>query len=89
MISVDITTALLLYLGCFLCLYLGTWIVSHFKQRRKKALPSQHALAICEYCTFAYLAIADKEVSQCPQCHSFNKKNFYKSENKEEKQSPL
>lgn len=77
MISVDVTTALLLYLGFFLFLYLGTWSWSHFKMRKKAPLPPQHQLAVCEYCTFAYLAFADAPVSQCPQCSSYNKNNFY------------
>jgi hypothetical protein len=28
---------------------------------------------VCEYCHFCYLDSHNREVTQCPQCHSFNK----------------
>jgi len=78
MITVEISTALLIYLGFFLFLCFGAWLISHLAQRRKQALPSFYNLAICEYCTNAYLAKAGEEVSKCPGCNTFNKNNLYR-----------
>jgi len=77
MIAIEITSALLLYLGLFLLICFGAWGISHLKQRRKKPLPPLYELAICEYCQYGYLLRTGEKVSCCPQCQAYNKENVY------------
>jgi hypothetical protein len=73
MITVNQTTMLLLYLGFFLFFSLGAWVSSHLKSCKKEPLPPLYQLSMCEYCAFEYLATTGKQITQCPQCHSYNK----------------
>ncbi|NGX61431.1 MAG: hypothetical protein K940chlam9_00916 [Chlamydiae bacterium] len=73
MISVEISTALLLYLGGFLFLCLGIWTFSHFRNRKRVILPPPYKLITCEYCSHDYLTPSDTPVSTCPQCHCHNR----------------
>ncbi len=72
MIEVSQTTLLLFYLFFFLFFCLGAWLFSHWKGRKKIALPPISQLHTCEYCTFHYLAETGKAITQCPQCDSYN-----------------
>jgi len=72
MIKVEMTTALLLYLGLFLFLCFGAWVFSHIKQRKKQSLPPLYILSTCEYCHYQYLGRNGEKISKCPQCESFN-----------------
>jgi hypothetical protein len=72
MIHIDKVTAFMLYLCFFLFLYLGAWLISHLKGRRQKGLPPLYQLTTCEYCAYHYLSETGKQITTCPQCHSFN-----------------
>lgn len=72
MIVLAPTTAIMLYLMTTLLMILGIWSWRHYKTRRQKVITIEKELVKCEYCHFAYLDEKAKEVSQCPQCHSFN-----------------
>ncbi|MCB1111691.1 MAG: hypothetical protein H7A37_06075 [Chlamydiales bacterium] len=74
MIEVRPTTAFMLYLGAMLLLVLGAWCYTHFKTRKRKLTTLEKKLYVCEYCHFAYLDAIDKCNTQCPQCHSFNRR---------------
>jgi hypothetical protein len=73
MITVDKATVLMIYLGFFLFLCLGTWVFSHIKTRKKKELTPFYKLTTCEYCAFNYLSATGQNISSCPQCNSYNK----------------
>jgi len=73
MIELYPTTALMLYLCVTLAVLFGIWGYQHYTGRNKKVITSEKKLQVCEYCHFAYLADIGKNVSQCPQCQSFNK----------------
>jgi len=75
MIVLSTTTALMLYLFFTLTLLLSLFAYQHFALRTKKIIVSEDELLCCEYCHFAYLADCSKQVTKCPQCHSFNKDN--------------
>lgn len=75
MINVDKVTALLFYLFFFLFLYLGTWIARHFNERKKGGVAPPYRLVACEYCAYNYLADEGKNITNCPQCNSYNLKN--------------
>lgn len=77
MFIINITSALLIYFGLLIFLILGLWFWTHFKERRQEAPPPYYALAICEYCSFSYLAPQNKPINKCPQCQGLNKENYY------------
>lgn len=74
MITLTATTAAMLYLCVTLTVLLGIWTYHHYKSRSNKIIVVEQELLICEYCHFAYLVDLSKKVTQCPQCHCFNKK---------------
>ena len=78
MIELSPATAIMVYLFLTLMILLGIWGFHHLSCRNKKVVLAQHELYICEYCSFVYLDQIAKPLSQCPQCHSFNKMNRYK-----------
>lgn len=71
MISIELTTALMLYFGLFLGGLLLLWVV--YGWRRKPRVTSMTKLQTCEYCHYTYLAKTGDPVSKCPQCESLNK----------------
>lgn len=77
MIEVSTATGVMLYLGLTLFLLLGLWALTHYQKRNKYMKLEPQRLLVCEYCHFAYLEDLGKEITQCPQCQSFNKSNSY------------
>lgn len=73
MIELSPATALLLYLGATLAVLMGVWIASHYRSYRRRFLPPEKELKVCEFCHFAYLDIGAKKISRCPRCDSYNK----------------
>jgi hypothetical protein len=74
MIELTPTVACTLYLSATLAFLLGLWGFQHYNSRHKKLITVARELFVCEYCHFAYLGELGKEVTQCPQCQSFNKR---------------
>lgn len=77
MITVSTTTAMMLYLCLTLVVLLGLWTYQHYRLRTKKIEITEQELFVCEYCLFVYLEEKTKNVTQCPQCQSYNKNNNY------------
>ena len=73
MIELSATTAFMIYLSLTLGTLLGIWIYQHYQSKNRETLPSEQKLNVCEFCHYAYLGDSAKNVSKCPQCHSFNK----------------
>ena len=71
MITIEMSTALMIYLGLFLGLCFTVWLLSHKKSRKRVVLPERYHLVACEYCHFSYLS--EEEVSKCPECSQFNR----------------
>ncbi|MEC7838897.1 MAG: hypothetical protein VX777_02525 [Chlamydiota bacterium] len=78
MIQVAPNTAIMIYLALTLSSILGVWIFSHLTRRQHKIITTENQLRICEYCQCAYVDDISKEVTQCPECKSFNKNNQYR-----------
>jgi protein-arginine kinase activator protein McsA len=78
MIELSQTTALTVYLFISLTLLLSILIYQHFFSIKRKVRTDRERLLVCEYCHFAYLGEIGSELTQCPQCSSFNKNNTYK-----------
>lgn len=77
MIEVSPATAVMLYLALTLVVVLGLWGYNHYRTRHRRLKMEAHKLLVCEYCHYAYLEAHEATVTQCPQCHSFNKLNSY------------
>lgn len=73
MIEVSPSTGVMLYLGITLFFILGLWGFNHYRTRKHSLKLEAQKLLICEYCHFAYLEDRVSQVTQCPQCRSFNK----------------
>lgn len=73
MFELSTTTALMLYLIGTLLPLLSLWGYTHFKKRQHKIIIHEHDLLVCEFCHFGYLSEKGKALSQCPQCHLYNK----------------
>ena len=74
MIALSPVTALMLYLFAALGVLLMIWARDHYFSRKRKIQLDDKQLQVCEYCHFVYLYSVGKEISQCPQCCSYNKK---------------
>lgn len=75
MIELSPATALLLYLGATLLCLFGIWIFSHYRTRRRRFMPLEKELTVCEFCHFAYLDAGIKSITRCPCCNSYNSKS--------------
>jgi ribosomal protein L37AE/L43A len=75
MIELTTPTAIMIYLCLTLGILLGLWGYHHYKSRYRKILSTEQELFVCEYCHFVYLDDIVKEITKCPQCQSFNKRN--------------
>lgn len=79
MIEITPTTAFVLYLAMTLATLSGFWIYQHVHFRRKVIRTAAEYLFLCEYCQNAYIQDSSKEVTQCPNCLSYNKNNRYRA----------
>ncbi len=73
MIKLSLSNAFMLYLGFTLLVLLCLWVYYNLRMRKKTIVPYERYLFQCEYCHCQYLEEAYKAVTQCPECHSFNK----------------
>ncbi len=73
MIELAPHTAVMVYLGATIAIMLIIWVRQHFQTRRKSILTTDNKLITCEYCQSPYLCDIEKDISECPKCHSFNK----------------
>ena len=81
MIELSINGAFMLYLSLTIFFLISQWTWQHYYTQRKKSLPAQQNLYVCEYCHFAYLYDSQKKINQCPQCKSYNRENQFKNLN--------
>lgn len=77
MIALSATAAATLYLFLTMAALLGVWIYQYYRSRKSKIVLTDRNLLVCEYCLCAYLEDKAKQVTQCPQCSSFNKDNKF------------
>lgn len=73
MIELNPVTALMLYLALTLAMILSIWAAAHYRSRKRRFMPLEKELIICEFCHFAYLDSGAKKITRCPRCDSFNR----------------
>lgn len=72
MIDIELTHALVLYSGILAVIALSVWAYTEFSTRRVHRVLEQQYLWRCTFCGYTYLDDSGQELSQCPQCESFN-----------------
>lgn len=74
MIQITTTVAITLYLFLTLSVVLGVWLLQQYRSKKKQRL-TLDKITVCEFCHFVYLERVEKAVTQCPQCHCYNKES--------------
>ena len=74
MIELSLASAFMLYLFLFLSVLFGLWLSEMLMSRKPPSKALKKVLITCEYCHFLYLEREEANVSKCPQCASFNRR---------------
>ncbi len=74
MFHVDISTAVFLYVMSSLLVIFLLWIFFEKKSVLPKFVREEADVWECSICTYTYVDSTHHEISQCPQCKSYNKK---------------
>ena len=75
MFRVDISTAVFLYVMSSLLVIFILWIFFEKKSVLPKFIREKADVWECSICTHTYVDSTHHEISQCPQCKSYNKKS--------------
>ena len=74
MIRVDVSTAVFLYVMSSLLAVFVLWILFEKKSALPKFVREEADVWECSICAYTYVDSEHHEISQCPQCKSYNKK---------------
>lgn len=75
MFRLDISTAVFIYLMSSLLIIFFLWIFFEKKAALPKFVREEADVWECAICAHTYVDSQHQEISQCPQCKSFNKKS--------------
>lgn len=71
MISVDVATAIFIYLSITLFVLFALWVrFEHSAAFKKTASDDKEVLQTCPICSFVYVDSMHRDFSRCPQCGS-------------------
>lgn len=76
MFSIDVTMAVFLYMMSSLILVFAFWISFERKASLPKFVREKADVWECSICAYTYVDSRHHEISQCPQCKSYNKKSM-------------
>lgn len=74
MFKLDISTAIFLYVTSALLVIFYLWVFFEKKAALPKFVRPEADVWECSICTHTYVDSIHREISQCPQCKSYNKK---------------
>ena len=74
MFRMDISTAVFLYVMSSLAALFFLWIFFEKKAVLPKFVREEADVWECSICAHTYVDSTHQEISQCPQCQSYNKK---------------
>jgi hypothetical protein len=74
MFRLDISTAVFLYVMSSLLIIFFLWIFFEKKAILPKYVREEADVWECAICTHTYVDSKHQEISQCPQCKSYNKR---------------
>lgn len=75
MLKLDVSTAVFLYVMSSLLVIFLLWIFFERKAILPKYVREKADVWECSICTYTYVDSTHHEISQCPQCKSYNKKS--------------
>ena len=75
MIRIDISMAVFLYVMSSLLAIFIVWIFFEKSASLPKFVREEADVWECSICAYTYVDSAHHEISQCPQCKSYNKKS--------------
>ena len=75
MFRVDISMAIFLYVMFSLFAIFALWIFFEKKAALPKFVRPEADVWECKICAYTYVDSTHHEISQCPQCKSYNKKS--------------
>jgi hypothetical protein len=78
MIRVSLTMMVFVYLGSFLALIFGNWIVWNVSRLRRERQALRHRLR-CALCSFEFHDPSDDPLPRCPRCGSLNERTAFRS----------
>jgi hypothetical protein len=78
MIRVSLTMLVFVYLGSFLALIFGNWIVWNIGRLRREKQAYRHRLR-CALCAFEFQDLSDDMLPRCPRCGSLNERAPFRS----------
>lgn len=76
MFKIDVATAVFLYLMSSLLAVFFFWIRFERKAILPKFIREKADVWECTICAYTYVDSKHHEISQCPQCKSYNKKSL-------------
>ena len=76
MIRVDVSTAVFLYVMSSLLVIFFLWIIFEKSAVLPKFVREEADVWECSICAYTYVDSTHHEISQCPQCKSYNKKSM-------------
>ena len=74
MFRIDVSTAVFFYVMSPLLVIFFLWIFFEKKSVLPKFIREEADVWECSICTHTYVDSTHHEISQCPQCKSYNKK---------------
>lgn len=75
MFRMDVSTAVCLYIVSSLFIIFALWVVFEKKVTFPKFVREKADIWECSICAYIYVDSTHHEISQCPQCKSYNKKS--------------
>jgi hypothetical protein len=73
MIKLSFDQAVAFYVLFFVVVFIGGWAFTFFKQSQRW-YPKEFKLWQCIICGFVYSSVFDLNMTVCPRCGSYNKK---------------
>ncbi len=77
MIHVSLAMLVFIYLGSFLAVIFGNWIVWNIGRLRSERQALQHRLR-CALCAFDFRDTSDDLLPRCPRCGSLNERTPFR-----------
>lgn len=75
MLKLDVSTAVFLYLTVSLLVVFLLWVLFEKRTALPKYVREDANVWECAICAHTYVDSTHHEISQCPQCKSYNKKS--------------
>ena len=75
MIPLNVSTLIFLYVMCSLLVIFLLWILFEKRAAHPKYVREKADVWECAICAHTYVDSTHHEISQCPQCKSYNKRS--------------